>query len=555
MDLWSFADSLLDNGTYDWDTSEKVSQPTSPEQQVKIDLNKWIAKLYSSEQPAHFEVYESTLQGVPSWDALSDGFSEIPTALIPPEKWDSSQIPIPNLFADRKKEVKMTLTDATEGIFRQKTSYNLSEIVKFLSKKYKFGEFSEHFAFYDPPCWRILSKESALDLISQLIARENRQIADHLDSRNLDEIRKRILRSGRIVRCANFPHPDPHVLCCRDKMYRWPVRAILTPQAEDMRISYLDVSAEEINPCATPYFNQFLNSLAGDDNDLATLILEIIGVIITGYPVKNFFVFEGVPNSGKSQLARFLESVLGKTSYFAVSGVNQLSGNWLTGKLPGKLLCVCSDIPNETLKASAVGLIKQLTGDDPIYGEVKYEQPFVFFNSAKLLFLSNFPLRLKGSQTDPALQQRLVRVPFLHSVPPEAQIPSLHKKLMDEAGGIIWQALQALEDWEDKGCVFSKVDYDLNFSLPSLSSTREERVRHFVDQECELAPEAVTTVAALYERFQEFEAYNLVTSPEPMYARVFGRVLSALDLPIQKDDTARERRRRGIRLSSRISYE
>lgn len=556
MDLWSFADSLLDNNTYSWDTSERVSQPTSlDQQQERIELDEWITRLYSSEQPGHFEVYENILQEVSFWDGLSGDFSEIPTALAPPEKWDSSQIPLPNLFADRKKEVKMTLTDAEEGVFKQKTSYNLSEIVKFPSRKYKFGEFSERFAFYCPPCWRILSKESALDLISQLIAQENGQIADHLDSRNLDEIRKRIPRSGRIIRCANFPHPDPHVLCCRDKMYQWPEHAVLAPKARNMRISYLNVSAEEISPCETPYFNHFLSSLAGDDNDLATLILEIIGVIITGYSVKNFFVFEGVPNSGKSQLARFLEDILGETSYFAVSGANQLTGNWLTGKLPGKLLCVCSDIPNEALKASAVGLIKQLTGDDPIYGEVKYEQPFVFFNSAKLLFLSNFPLRLKGNQTDPALQQRLVRVPFLHPVPPEAQIPFLHSKLMGEAGGIIWQALKALEDWEDRGHIFTKVCYDMNFSLPSLSPTREERVRHFVEQECVLAPSAVTSVATLYKRFQEFEARNLVANTDPMDARVFGRVLSTLDLPIQKDDTAKERRRRGIGLSNQISYE
>ena len=221
--------------------------------------------------------------------------------------------------------------------------------------------------------------------------------------------------------------------------------------------------------------------------------------------------------------------------------------------LPGKLLCVCSDVPNIPLKPNTVGLIKRLTGDDPIYGVIKYGQPFVFFNTAKLLFLSNFTLRLEEDQSDAAMEQRLVRVPFLHSVPQEEQIPFLYERLRDETGGIIWRALQALANWEARGCVFTKVDCDLNNPLPSLPPTDRERVRRFVEEKCVLCEAATVTTSALYSRFQEFETYN--RNCKPIDVRVFGRILSSLGLPIRKDDKSKSRGYRGIGLLDQISSE
>lgn len=555
LDLWSFASDLERKAGLGWDIYE-VSQPPTPLQEqdeLSHITDEWLANLYDGAKMEHFEMDESILQGVPQWDESSWGPTQIPSVLIQPEKWADAHVALPDIFVDSSKKPKLELTAAEEGLFKRKMNYNLSEIANYFTQNYSFGELNNRLAFYQSPCWKLLTKENARRVISRLLAKADRRVAAHLDSRNLDEICNCILRSGRITRCSNIPRPDPHMLCCRDKLYLWPENSIAAPCEEDLRISCIDVEAREICHCETPYFDYFLGTVVGDDNDLATLILEVIGVILTGYPVKNFFVFEGVPNSGKSQLARFLEDILGETSYFAVESVNQLTGNWLTGMLPGKLLCVCSDVPNKPLKPNAVGLIKQLTGDDPIYGEKKYEQPFVFFNTAKLLFLSNFSLRLIDGNSDSALEQRLIRIPFLHSVPVENQIPSLHERLRDEAGGIIWRTLQALDAWEARGCIFTKTQYGQEDFLPPLPPTNEERVRNFVENECVLSPEETATSAALYRRFQRFETYTLVANVKPMNVRIFGRTLSSLGLPIQKEDTASDRGYRGIGLLDQIS--
>lgn len=184
----------------------------------------------------------------------------------------------------------------------------------------------------------------------------------------------------------------------------------------EFRFSHLEVTAQEIDPQCTPHFDQFLDFVTQGDPYLEQLILEVIGVIITGYPTKNLFLFQGVRDSGKSLLSNLLRHILGASSCFAVNGINQLSDRWLTGMLPGKLLCICGDVPDKPLSPSAIGILKQLTGSDAIYAERKCENPFMFYNSAKLLFLSNFPLQIRGQQ-DSALIQRCIRIPFQNSVP------------------------------------------------------------------------------------------------------------------------------------------
>ena len=217
--------------------------------------------------------------------------------------------------------------------------------------------------------------------------------------------------------------------------------------------------------------------------------------------------------------------------------------------LPGKLLCLCSDVPDKPLSANVVGLIKQLTGDDPIHGEIKYKSPFVFQNTAKLLFLSNFPLRIAGGRQDAAILQRLVRVPFRHSVPQDKQIPKLYEHLLDEAGGIIWQALQALADMEERGGGFTEIEADQDECI-SLVQTEEDRVRAFVRNACCLEPGARTPVQELYTAFLDFESSQ--RGEAVILAAVFGKILSRLGLPVKPYRTAESRGYEGIRLRGNI---
>ena len=512
----------------------------------------------------------TNLTGTPHWCSPcedSGAFSVIPTVSHTPKQWrspaDSEHFLLnthlqPDIHwhmnarpptLSQKKELcikEPRLTDADAGLFRQKTDLNLSELTAFLQDSFDFLELGGQLAIYGAPCWKIVPPRQAQAQISALLQRTYERASRFLGSYQLDEVVKKLTNSSKTRHIDAIPPPDPSLLCCQNALYRWHDHQILEPCADDLRFSHLEVCAQDIAPDPTPSFDDFLTTVTDGDADLETRILEMIGVVLTGYPSKSFFVFEGVSDSGKSQLAKFLKGILGETSCFAVNSINQLASRWTTGMLPGKLLCVCSDVPDKPLNANAVGTIKQLTGDDPIHGELKYQSPFVFESTAKLLFLSNFPLRIFGSRQDDALRRRQVRIPFNHSVPLERQIPHLHRLLLDEAGGIIWKALEALSDFERRNGIFTPLSDDAGGNTPfPLEPTAADCVAEFIRECCKLEPSESTAVHELYALYAQFQAQRHPTA-SVLAPNAFGRTLLALDLPIEPYRTAETRAYRGI---------
>ena len=440
-------------------------------------------------------------------------------------------------------------------MYRKKGNRNLSEIAEFLIDSFEFLLIGGKLAFYTPPNWTILTSNSAKRQVLLLIEDSCKEIGSYLLSGQLEELVKKISLSPRVKALPEIPYPDHHQLCCKDGIYCWPDHSIFPLRSKDLRFSHLEVFARDIAPRKTPIFDRFLDTVAQDDCNLRQRILEVIGVILTGIPCKNFFVFEGVSDSGKSQLSRFLQDVLGDTACFAINGVNQLGNRWTSGMLPGKLLCVCSDVPDKPLDSDTVGAIKQLTGDDPIYGEIKFQSPFVFKNTAKLLFLTNFSLRITGNAQDPALLKRMVCIPFRHAVPESQQIPNLHELLLNEAGGIIWKALQAAEEFEDQNYIFTPLDCDTDDNVLILVPSVVDQIRNFVTSCCELDSAAYTVTAELHRAFLRFiEADN--SSSQKIKSNDFGRKLQSLGFPILPDRIGGARVYRGIKLRSdkNISY-
>lgn len=459
-------------------------------------------------------------------------------------------VPLPDLFPLGKRLYKpLCLTDVEGGLYRQKADRNLSEIAQYLLDNLEIADVGGRLAVFRQPDWEILNPQTARREILAFIAQSYPDVGKYLGSRQLEEIIERLLCSPEIRHLEHLPAANPHAICCSDQLYVWPEGRRLEANHMDFRFSHLEISSIEIGPVPTPYFDDFLRVVAENDEDLCSLILEVIGVILTGYPCKNFFVFEGVPSSGKSQLARFLQGILGETSCFAVNGINELAGRWTTGMLPGKLLCLCSDVPDKPLTANVVGLVKQLTGDDPIHGERKYQNPFVFQNTAKLLFLTNFPLRIAGGRQDAAILQRLVRVPFRHSVPQDQQIPRLYEHLLVEAGGIVWQALQALSDMEERGGGFTEIRDTLDEEVGFIPTLRE-RVDEFVHNACISDVTARISTRVLFDAFVRYYtdgSFQNDISPI-QFGKAFAESVPQLGDHVKPYRTATERGYVGIRL-------
>lgn len=408
----------------------------------------------------------------------------------------------PPIDLDKLFSKDLELTDAKGGIRSQKANRNIAEIAEAISNRYEMAVVGKQLYRYEPPCWRALDRDESMRFIADAVQSLFREDEKYLSRAQYRDIAYRLCNQEK-NRIVQIPALDYNYLCCRDAMYDWHSRKCIPHESSYMRFSFLDIDAAEIGQCDGEHWELFLNNLTGGDVSLRQRILEVIGVILSGYPSKSFFVLEGESGTGKSQLVNFFRDVLGTSACFAVNDIDQLSNKWTPGSLVGKLLCICGDIPQKTLSSKTIGTIKQLTGDDLIRGELKYQDAFTFDNTAKLLFASNFPLQISGQKQDEALLNRLVVLPCHNPVPHEDQIPGLHKLLHQEAGYIIDLAMDALAQLEERNGAFTPLPPDLDIEVIQAPDVEQE-IMDFVYECCVLEDGASCTVAQLFAGFQDY---------------------------------------------------
>ena len=211
-------------------------------------------------------------------------------------------------------------------------------------------------------------------------------------------------------------------------------------------------------PAACPVFEQFLADITGGDIGMTMRIWEIIGYCLTpDIQGKVMFVFQGVPNSGKSLLSDLIGSFFppGKVSALDIHALRQ---QFAMSELEGKALCISPDLPNAPLDSASVSNIKKLTGRDVVSADKKYSSRKQFKFTGKIIAVTNYPLLT--TRRDNAFQERIVAVPFLYSVAPEKRLDLL-PYLRQERSAIAKKALAAYFELRKRNYRFSGF-YQLN---------------------------------------------------------------------------------------------
>lgn len=191
----------------------------------------------------------------------------------------------------------------------------------------------------------------------------------------------------------------------------------------------------------TPAWNAFLESVSGGDKSIQALIESMIGyLMLPEQDAKVFFILGTAPDSGKSALGHFLQRLFGTENCSAVS-LHSLRSEFALAPIIGKKLNISMDLPADSLKDSAVGNIKSVTGDDLICINVKYEPHVQQRVMAKFVFGTNSPIIL--DKPDPAFYNRMIYIPFMHSIPKNQQRKNLLEELWAERDGIVQRGVLA----------------------------------------------------------------------------------------------------------------
>lgn len=254
-----------------------------------------------------------------------------------------------------------------------------------------------------------------------------------------------------------------------------------------------------------PRWLAFLDDIFAGDKDLIRYIQKAVGYTLTGSTAEQcaFFLY-GTGKNGKSTFLDVIRDVFG--DYAAniqpeTIMVKSNSGNSINSdiaRLKGARL-VTSVEPNEGVRINE-GLLKQLTGDDPVTARKLYSEEFEFKPEFKLWMATNHKPIIRG--TDTGIWRRIHMIPFTVQIPEDKVDKQLKHKLKAEMTAIFKWCVDGCLLWQHEG---------LKMPRAVLDSVREYRremdvISAFIEDRCE--PSGSVQSSTLYAAYSQWAEEN-----------------------------------------------
>jgi putative DNA primase/helicase len=249
-----------------------------------------------------------------------------------------------------------------------------------------------------------------------------------------------------------------------------------------------------------PKIKKFLSEVL-HENDIP-VVQEVVGYcLLKDYRYAKAVMMLGPGENGKSTLLNLITALLGDKNVATPSLQDLLRDRFAKAELYGKLANIHADIP--TIELKNTGPFKMLTGQDMIYAQRKFRDPFNFRNFAKLLYSANqLP---KTEDISRAFFRRWIIIDFPNSFPEDD--PRRDEKLLEklttpeELSGFLNWALEGLQRLLKQG----------HFTRTKTRKEIEERwitetdsllafVRHKVEEDASI----FVTTDDFYEAYQKY---------------------------------------------------
>lgn len=210
-----------------------------------------------------------------------------------------------------------------------------------------------------------------------------------------------------------LPHlpeqPDARYINLKNSMYDWE-KASTRPHSPEL-LSTIQLNFEFDQDAECPIFDSWLNEVLPEE--LHEMFWEFFGyMFLTGNPKQRAILLYGEAGTGKSTLLRLLTAMLGKHNISNVTLRGLSEGTFDRAQLFGKIANIAGDIDSRYMEDSST--FKQITGEDTIQAQHKFQQLFSFQAYAVPLFSANKLWR--SSDTTDGYFRRWVIIPFNHKV-------------------------------------------------------------------------------------------------------------------------------------------
>lgn len=185
------------------------------------------------------------------------------------------------------------------------------------------------------------------------------------------------------------------------------------------------------------------------------LLMQFLGVAVSnvqGHRFKQALIMFGPGNSGKSQLKKFAEAVVGQQNCCPCS-LTELEARFGTAQIHGKRLIGSADMPYMTVKQ--MDTFKKITGGDLLFAEHKGKDSFEFTFDGVAWFCANALPKFGGDQGE-WVYKRILPLKCEYIVPPDKQDPCLLDKMRKEIPAIIPEAIEYLRNVRENNYRFSE---------------------------------------------------------------------------------------------------
>ncbi|WP_416353911.1 DNA primase family protein [Agrilactobacillus fermenti] len=292
-----------------------------------------------------------------------------------------------------------------------------------------------------------------------------------------------------------FPEGDLNKLVLANGVYDLKADTFETSfdPALHARVSYpveYDAEAE------CPTFDGFLTWLVGTENK--PFIYEWLGYLFyRNYPIQKMLFLLGPGGTGKSTLINIMQALIGEKAYSAVTLESLMTKQFAPSGLYQKTANFDSDAKPEYLNDGAV--LKMLTGEDTFYADVKYGQPLVFHNFAKLTFAMNKLPAMRDFSG--GLKRRTIIIKVNKKVTNDIKQKYPLSRILQELPGIFNQAMIALRRALEKRqfTLSESSEKDLADWIKS-----NDQVGRFIDEACEVGKDFTEKAEDLYLGYSEY---------------------------------------------------
>jgi P4 family phage/plasmid primase-like protien len=226
---------------------------------------------------------------------------------------------------------------------------------------------------------------------------------------------------------------------------------VLSPHDPDVFFTYR-INHDYTAGGETPVFDALLDLVATKCETKKRIFCEFIGYILSGCDYSTFnkvLILDGGGSNGKSTLINVIKGLVGMENISSETLESLKNNRFAVSSLVGKLVNFCAEEPKSAFSAS--GMLKKLTGNDPVQAEYKNVKAFSYVNYAKFIISYNEMPFLPD--TTSGMQRRLIIVPCVTDLEanPELKIANVLNQVRPEYGAIIYKCLKAFSEVKERG--------------------------------------------------------------------------------------------------------